>query len=318
MLVSALMPVLNGATYIEESIRSILDQTYPDVEVWVIDGGSTDETENVVKCLAKEDARVHWLSRVGEDMAAARNSGLRAARGELIALLDSDDLWTPNRLADEVPLFEMPDVGLVHAGIEFFTVENGEKRTTYNYFPGADIGLTELLGHTVLGTQTLLFRGRLLEQVGGFDESMPYTSDWETCIGVAAISRVVGLPQTLGLARVHTSQSSRNRREMFVQGIKALDKNRHLAEGNAANRAALRKAENELREEYARALKEQAKDDLKKGSRLEAAGALARAVTMNPQLLKKGARRFKWPLLAISFIGALLIGLNLWKSSASD
>ena len=309
------MPVLNGATYIEESIRSILDQTYSDVEVLVIDGGSTDETETIVQRLSAADGRVRWLSRVGQDMATARNSGLRAARGELIALLDSDDLWMPNRLADEVPLFETPDVGLVHAGIEFFTMENSERRITYNYFPGENIGLTELLGHTVLGTQTLLFRRSLLEQVGGFDESMPYTSDWETCIGVAAIARVVGLPQTLGMARVHTSQSSRNRREMFVQGIKALDKNRHLGADNPANQAALQKAEIELREEYARALKEQAKDDLKNGSKLEAAGALARSVTMNPQLLKQGARRFKWPLLLVSSVGALLVGMKLWNSS---
>jgi glycosyltransferase involved in cell wall biosynthesis len=113
-LVSVVIAAYNGAQYLPEAIDSALAQTYPKVEVIVVDDGSTDSTAEVVGAYG---ARVRYLYQQNAGTAAARNTGIQSAQGELIALLDQDDRWLPEKLARQVPLFfDEPRVGLVHSG----------------------------------------------------------------------------------------------------------------------------------------------------------------------------------------------------------
>src|SRR5204862_6259372 len=95
------MPAYNVEPYIGDAIRSALAQTFTDFELIVVDDGSMDGTADVVKALARQDARIQLVQQANRGLAGARNSALRAARGEFFALLDSDDLWEPSFLEEQ-------------------------------------------------------------------------------------------------------------------------------------------------------------------------------------------------------------------------
>jgi glycosyltransferase involved in cell wall biosynthesis len=112
--VSVIMPAFNVEPYVGDAIRSALAQTYPDFELIVVDDGSKDGTADVVRSLAREDKRVKLVQQANRGLAGARNSALRASRGEFFALLDSDDLWEPEFLAEQMAILEAhPEVDIV-------------------------------------------------------------------------------------------------------------------------------------------------------------------------------------------------------------
>ncbi|MBI3978484.1 MAG: glycosyltransferase family 2 protein [Chloroflexi bacterium] len=113
-LVSVIIPTYNQAQYVGQAIESALGQTYGNTEIIVVNDGSTDEAFDVV---ARYGERVCQLVQSNAGLAAARNSGIRRARGEYIAFLDSDDVWLPGKLAAQMAVLRaMPDAGLVYAG----------------------------------------------------------------------------------------------------------------------------------------------------------------------------------------------------------
>src|ERR1041385_3866377 len=94
--VSVIIPTYNHAEYLPEAIQSVLEQTYPDFELLIVNDGSTDHTGEVVQQFT--DPRIHYLEQENRGATAARNTGICASSGELIALLDADDLWHPEKL----------------------------------------------------------------------------------------------------------------------------------------------------------------------------------------------------------------------------
>ena len=114
-LVSVVIPTFNQSAMLVEAVESVLAQTYENTEVIVVDDGSTDDTAARMAPYT-ESGRVRYLVQRNRRQAAARNAGIRASQGELIAFLDHDDLWAPKKLERQVPLFERPEVGLVYSG----------------------------------------------------------------------------------------------------------------------------------------------------------------------------------------------------------
>ena len=101
-LVSVIVPVLNGGTHIREALESAIAQSYQNLEIIVVDDGSTDLTPSIVKELAERDNRVRLVRKSNGGVASARNLGIRHARGTLIAPFDADDLWHPDKIARQV------------------------------------------------------------------------------------------------------------------------------------------------------------------------------------------------------------------------
>ena len=124
-LVSVIIPAYDAARFIEATIRSALDQTYPSLEVVVVDDGSKDDTAAIVARLAAAEPRVVFLTQKNQGASCARNAGIDAAKGEYLAFLDADDLWRPEKIERQVQVFRSgpPDLGLVYTWTRMIDVE---------------------------------------------------------------------------------------------------------------------------------------------------------------------------------------------------
>jgi len=171
-LISCIVPVFNGERYLQESLDSILAQTYRPIEIIVIDDGSTDGTRAVVASYG-DAIRYLWQPNAGPPR--ARNFGLSAAEGEFVAFLDADDLWLPDKLSLQIARFrERPDLDLCVTYCQVFWVpELAEEEAR---FQGHRLS-RPLPGYV---TQTLLARRALFAKVGGFDTSRSVgdPADW--------------------------------------------------------------------------------------------------------------------------------------------
>ena len=121
--VSVIIPTYNYGRFIAETIESALGQTLLPHEVIVVDDGSTDETAEVVASFGE---RVRYIYQENAGVCAARNRGVAASSGDLIAFLDADDIWEPTKLEKQAAKFADPDVGLVHCGMREFDSDTGE------------------------------------------------------------------------------------------------------------------------------------------------------------------------------------------------
>lgn len=179
-LVSVIMPVHNRETSVARAIKSVLAQTYRNFELIVVDDGSSDGTRNVVERFCPP---VTLITQAHAGAYVARNLALRYARGELIAFIDSDDAWMPDKLALQVPLMRRPEVGLVfgdaihvkapqdgapHTGLTSFRIAPPQRGRAVNHFASCNF----------VPTCTVLVRRSCLEEIGGFSEANQVSADY--------------------------------------------------------------------------------------------------------------------------------------------
>lgn len=195
--VSVVIPTHNRARTIERAIRSVLEQSFEDLEVIVIDDASTDDTVAVVGAL--DDSRVRLVRLASNEGAcAARNRGIEEARGPYVAFQDSDDAWRQGKLARQMRLFEeSADAPLIaYCG---FVRKTGD---TAVEVPGRRDGhrsgdmIPTLLHRNLVSTQTLVAPRECLLAVGGFADDLPRLQDWDLAIRLARLYpfRIVDAP----------------------------------------------------------------------------------------------------------------------------
>lgn len=185
--VSVIIPTYNRANTIKRAIDSVLQQTYSNLEIIVVDDGSTDDTSRIVN--GYEDTRVRYLmtkKRYGANH--ARNIGINNADGEYIAFQDSDDFWIKDKLEKQMQVYEqLPQVDVVWCRYYRFTF-TGMKQTVPEISvpntPQTEIGKA-LANYNVIGTPTMIVRKKCFEQAGLFDEAIQRFQDWELCIRFA-------------------------------------------------------------------------------------------------------------------------------------
>lgn len=201
--VSVVIPAYNTAAYLPEAIESVLQQTYQDFEILVVDDGSTDNTAEVA---SRYTPRIRVIEKENGGPASARNTGMQQAAGEYIAFLDSDDAWVQDKLAEQVGLLDRnPSIGLVFGRAQMVR-QVGNKRQLSEV-----IGYTEsptlkfLLFGNFIPAQTVLFRSACLEQVGYMKESdaLPVAEDYEFWLRFAKHYPLAGINRTLAYYRIH-------------------------------------------------------------------------------------------------------------------
>jgi len=203
MNVSAIIPAYNHGRFIAEAIDSVLAQTLPPLEVIVVDDGSTDDTAAV---LARYGGRIRVLRQQNAGVAAARNAGIAAARGDYLAVLDSDDAWFPRKLELQMARFAaQPELGLVHCGAEMIDAGGRTLSTTTNGMEGRVAEAMLRMDREVIMPQgsSIVVPKRVTEEIGGYDERLPPSEDWDFCYRIAARYEIGYVREVLVRYRLH-------------------------------------------------------------------------------------------------------------------
>jgi glycosyltransferase involved in cell wall biosynthesis len=217
--VSVVIPTYNSAPYIAQTLASVLAQTVADLEVLVVDDGSTDGTPGIVRRLA--DPRVRLIAQTNAGVCRARNRGIAEARSGLICLLDHDDYWYPDKLQRQLDvLARHPQAGVAYSTFERWHADPASGRfpppESFDFSATPDDVDPEFSGwvhHQFLLdcwmlTSTSMFRREVFERCGSFDESLPFSEDWDLWLRVAREFQFVQLRLPTTLYRMHATQGS--------------------------------------------------------------------------------------------------------------
>ncbi|MGA2670059.1 MAG: glycosyltransferase [Dehalococcoidia bacterium] len=251
--VSVIIPSYNGARFISEAIQSVIDQSFTDFEIIIVDDGSTDNTSEVVKGF--KDPRIRYIYQENRGLPAARNSGILASGAEYIALLDSDDKWLPGKLELQVKAIESaPQVGVVYCDVYNFDSESGTIIGTFfkelPFSPPRGRVLSQFIQHYFGHPSTLLIRRNVFAQVGMFDETLRSCEDEDMLFRMASYFEFEVVPLPLLMYRVHAGQMSRNRELSFRYYIPCLNKALHSPVLNNKMRTDLRKRLSDYKFQY--------------------------------------------------------------------
>ena len=220
--VSVVMPVYNGERFIAESVRSVLASELADLELLVLDDGSTDGSVTAVHEAAAGDARVRVISLPHGGVAAARNAGLREARAPLIANLDADDVMLPHRLPKQVAFLDAHP-GYVAVGSRALVIDarGVPKRVGVRLFTHEEIDRAHMEGRGgAVWNPTMTFRKDVALRVGGYLDGLHTTGeDHDLWLRMAEVGKLANLPDVLIRYRIHDRNVS----------LSAADRERRLA-----------------------------------------------------------------------------------------
>lgn len=271
--VAVVIPARDAAEFIVDALDSVLAQTASLGEIVVVDDGSTDETARIV---ADYGNGVRLLRQAPSGLPAARNAGVAATSAEMVAFLDADDVWRPEcvqRLRERCEA--NPSVGLVQCAV---IVVDPELRPIHTLPHGVagdprEAMLLPSVDRLYGGASGSLATRRAFDAVGGFDESMTHSEDWDFCYRVGAHSETDFVPEPLVLCRVHGGNMQRNVDAMRCNMLYAFDK--AFADPDPQIQALRRRA-------YAMLHRKIAGSYLQYGRYGKAVGHLARAVVLHP------------------------------------
>lgn len=217
--VSVVVPTRNRAPMLRRALRSVLAQEDVDLELLVVDDGSTDATPDLLR--EQSDPRIVSIRHErSEGVARSRNDGIDRARAGWVAFLDDDDLWSPRKLRDQLALVT-PDVALVYCGVVFVD-EAG--RVLYRRVPptGHDLGPGLRTWNIVGGPSSVLARTAFVREVGGFDESLSVFADWDLWLQLAQRGRIVGAHEPLVAYLLHAANMHAGDTKPLIGELRAL------------------------------------------------------------------------------------------------
>lgn len=209
-LVSIITPSYNQASYLEQTILSVLNQDYPRIEYFVIDGASTDNSVEVIKKYA--DQLTYWVSEKDNGQADAINKGFARATGDVIAWLNSDDYYLAGAISSAVKIFEEnPDAVLVYG--DMLAVDEHGK--TFNTLKYKQLTLEDLLCFQIIGQPAVFMRRSVLEKTFGLDPAFHFLLDHYLWIQIAQHGKILHVDQTWAAARFHTEAKNRAKATEF-------------------------------------------------------------------------------------------------------
>ncbi|MDR9402982.1 MAG: glycosyltransferase [Halothece sp. Uz-M2-17] len=173
--VSIIIATYNYGRYLSQAIESVFKQTYPEWELIVVDDGSTDDTAQIIEPYLHQ---LRYEQQSNQGVAATRNHGLKLANGELIAFLDADDFYLPQKLETQVNFLNSnPSLGLAHSGWLLVNEQGKQITTVEPWLNAPQLDLETWLKWKPVLPGPMLFRREWLEKVGGFDTSLRYAED---------------------------------------------------------------------------------------------------------------------------------------------
>ncbi|MEO1693370.1 MAG: glycosyltransferase [Cyanobacteria bacterium J06631_6] len=208
--ISVLMSVYNGSAYLQESIESILHQTYSDFEFIIIDDCSTDKSAAIIAKYAQKDRRIKLITnQTNIGLTKSLNKGLTLAQGEYIARQDADDISYPARLEKEVLVLEKSaDIGLVSCNINLIDSQGNSLGKLDRACDTDIVGWYLLFYNRLAGHSQVMFRRQLVIKLRGYDEARLYSQDYELWCRLINVSNIAILPEILLKQRRHADSIS--------------------------------------------------------------------------------------------------------------
>ena len=225
-LVSVIMPAFNAERFIERSIESVLDQSYNHFELIIVNDGSTDGTEELVKRFAAKDPRIRHLGQPNAGPSAARNLAIARAKGIFIAPLDSDDLWHSVFLERQVAcmLEAGPRVGLTYTWMAEIDDDSALNGNAANYVVEGEVYLKLICCNFVVFPGSCLMRKATLERIGAYDTSGKTNEDWDLNLRIADVAEFRCVPEFLAFYRRHSLSYSHDFRYVEAGYWTVIDK----------------------------------------------------------------------------------------------
>ena len=199
-LVSVVIPTYNRAHFIVDAIESVLNQSYPSIEILIIDDGSTDDTDKV---LENYNDKITLIKQANQGVSSARNNGISHANGDYVAFLDSDDIWAEDKITKQINIFnEYPRTGLVTGGW-FFINSKGEVVGSQNA-ENTFISKEYIEIYNACGSPSnCLIKKSVLDEVGHFDVNLSCSEDRELFMRIAQISELRSVLEPTVYMRMH-------------------------------------------------------------------------------------------------------------------
>ena len=215
-LVSVIMPVFNYEQYVRDSMASVLNSTEKNLELIVVDDGSTDDDLKwIISAAMAEDDRVEGIfHKTNLGISASRNDALKAAKGEYIAFCDADDLWLPEKLEKQLELLTRnPEADIAYGDSKIINDKGEETGALFSArfpVPGSGSGnlFPTLCVRNFINTQTVLLRRSILGAEDLFDVNIQYGEDWLFWTRLARTASFIYTPEVLGFYRVHEGNST--------------------------------------------------------------------------------------------------------------
>jgi glycosyltransferase involved in cell wall biosynthesis len=214
MLVSIVTPSYNQGRFLRRTIDSVLTQDYPHIEYVVVDGGSTDESLDILRGC---DRRVRWVSERDRGQSDAINKGFAAARGDILAYVNSDDVLLPGAVAATVRYFEQhPDWDLIYGNAYHIDVED----QVLGHYPTAPYSFARLLQDCCICQPATFWRRRIADRIGPFADDLHFAMDYDYWMRVdRAGGRLVLVPEFLACSRLYPETKTMSRRRDVYREI---------------------------------------------------------------------------------------------------
>jgi glycosyltransferase involved in cell wall biosynthesis len=212
-LISVIVPARNAGTYIERTLFSVLRQTHANLEIIVVDDGSEDDTATIVEALQKSDGRIRLFRCAAKGVSASRNFGVSVSNGDLIATIDADDLWKPDKLERQLRLLSSApsSVAVVYCWSAGIDEKDCVVLPVWNRSYAEGDVLHEIVASGILSNgSTPLFRKSAFLDAGGYDEKLALSEDWKFYTALAGVSRFAVIPECLTGYRIRNDSTSVN------------------------------------------------------------------------------------------------------------
>jgi len=205
--ISVIIPNYNYAHFVGDAIESVMAQTYKNFELIVVDNGSTDKSKQVLEEYGGEyPQQIRLVFQENRGQAGSRNRGILESKGNLIAFLDADDVWMPNKLEEQVKLFIDPDIGLVYSSC--YQVNGNlscekELKAKYRGYLLTEYAVAGSNAIIIGGESNVMIRRECFERVGNFDEELEQSTGWDLYRRVASCYKVDYVDLPLMKYRIH-------------------------------------------------------------------------------------------------------------------
>ena len=209
-LVSVVIPSYNSARFVCDAINSVLEQTYKKYEIIVVDDGSTDNTKKILEPYIRKK-KIRYVYQENKKQAAARNKGIINSKGNLIAFLDADDMWIPNKLQLQVPLFKDKGVGLVYGDVVLLENDLIKPGIHTNEFVSGKI-FKKLIMANFICASSVVIRRECIDKVGFFKEEIDYfgVEDYHMWLKISYYFKVDYVTNIIVKYRIHSNSTSEN------------------------------------------------------------------------------------------------------------